>query len=376
MSTIHFPFTDDADVISVLECPATARLPLALASGSLRIVATEVSTDAYKAFGRKILAPVLSSIRTYLAMSSSAVPLPRGVMLPVAGPSWIGNLLNSVLTGILIVQVYIYYVAFPKDQWFTKMIVYSVFVLEILQTILREVDHFEIEVMRFGDASVFNEGLRFWLSTPILTAVTSGIVQAYFGYRIRVFSGTWVFPLAVWLPILVQLGSGIGLGIMSAPVDIVEVATNPRMTAAFVVWIASTTVVDVLIAVLLTYFLYNMRSGIKGTQDLLTKIIRLTIETGTVTAVWGVLIIILYFQMPPWFVIFADSWSKLYSNNLMVMFNRRVNYRLQAPGSTVHFMGTENGAGEEGGTTQIEFSVRSKNQFPGTEKPLSTKGEL
>ncbi|KAH8802313.1 hypothetical protein DL96DRAFT_1563598 [Flagelloscypha sp. PMI_526] len=160
------------------------------------------------------------------------------------------------------------------------MIVYPVFILEVLQTVLREVDHFEIEVMRFGDVSVFNEALHFWLSTPILTAVTSAIVQAYFGYRIRVLSGSWIVPLIVWMPTLVQLGAGLSLGIMTVSLDIIEVETTSHLIAIALTWLASSTVVDILIAVLLTYFLLKFKSGLKATNDILTNIIRLTIETG------------------------------------------------------------------------------------------------
>ncbi|KAH8798096.1 hypothetical protein DL96DRAFT_1720720 [Flagelloscypha sp. PMI_526] len=94
-------------------------------------------------------------------------------------------------------------------------------------------------------------------------------------------------------------------------------------------------------------------------RDLVTKIIRLTVETGTVTAIWSILIIILFFQKPPWFVIFADTIGKLYANSMMVMFNRRVNYSEQA--STVHHqsMGTI-AANTSSGGGKVELILAEK----------------
>ncbi|KAH8825515.1 hypothetical protein DL96DRAFT_1557179 [Flagelloscypha sp. PMI_526] len=271
---------------------------------------------------------------------------------------WLGNFFHNILFGILVVQVYIYYVAFPKDHWAMKSLVYLVFALEIVQTVIRAVDRFEVDVMRYADTSVLDEQLLDWFSTPLLTAVTSAIVQAFFGYRVHVFSKSWIIPFIVWVPTLLQLGSGIALGAVSEPVPLHEMATNPRITRVVITWVTSTVVTDVFIAVLLTYYLYTMKSGISQTDTLISRIIRLTVETGTVTAIWAIMILVLFYEKPPWFLIFSDTIGKLYANNLMVMFNRRVDLTGQG-GTTVHSMGTGTNKAPNtttGAESRIEFS--------------------
>ncbi|KIL71301.1 hypothetical protein M378DRAFT_211073, partial [Amanita muscaria Koide BX008] len=47
----------------------------------------------------------------------------------------VGNLINWLLHGVLTVQVYLYYLAFPNDRKWTKAAVYTVYILETIQVI-------------------------------------------------------------------------------------------------------------------------------------------------------------------------------------------------------------------------------------------------
>ncbi|KAH8832178.1 hypothetical protein DL96DRAFT_1590146 [Flagelloscypha sp. PMI_526] len=255
-----------------------------------------------------------------------ASPPPRGAFLELGGPNWLGNLFHNILCGVLIVQVYIYHASFNRDTWKIKMLVYLVFTLEILQTVIRSVDRWEIDVMLWGNPAGLDAILIDWFSTPVLTAVTSGLVQAYFGYRLYVFSKSWIIAGIIWALTLLQCVAGIIFGAFQAGRSLHEVATNGNITKAFLVWIVTTAVTDVMIAGLLTYYLRMMRGGFKETDRMVSNIIRLTVETGALTAVTAILILVLYLTCPPWFLVPGDVLGKLYSNNLMVMFNRRINF--------------------------------------------------
>ncbi|KIL57222.1 hypothetical protein M378DRAFT_88183 [Amanita muscaria Koide BX008] len=47
----------------------------------------------------------------------------------------VANLFNWLLYGVLTVQLYLYYLAFPNDRAWTKAAVYTVYVLETIQVI-------------------------------------------------------------------------------------------------------------------------------------------------------------------------------------------------------------------------------------------------
>lgn len=102
---------------------------------------------------------------------------------------FVGILLNWGLYGILVVQVCeyhivngtskglsdlrldIYWTAFPSDQWHTKLLVYTLFVLDSLQSILLARDGFSIFAEGFGDMVRLNEIGLVWFSVPILAAL-------------------------------------------------------------------------------------------------------------------------------------------------------------------------------------------------------------
>ncbi|KAH8826426.1 hypothetical protein DL96DRAFT_1711005 [Flagelloscypha sp. PMI_526] len=253
-----------------------------------------------------------------------SAPPPRGTYLQAGGPN-VGKTHSNAIP-CLIVQVYIYYASGARDDWKIKTLVYTVFALEILQTVIRSVDRWEIDVMMYGDPAAFDAMLLDWFSTPMLTAMTSGLVQAFFGYRIYIFSKSWIVASIVWVLTLLQSVAGIIMGAMQKGRLLHDVAGDPTINKVLLVWVVSTVVTDVMIAVLLSYYLRKLSSGIKETDRLVTNIIRLTVETGSLTAVTAIILLVLYLNHLPWFLLAGDVLGKLYSNNLMVMFNRRINF--------------------------------------------------
>ncbi|KAH8825890.1 hypothetical protein DL96DRAFT_1610160 [Flagelloscypha sp. PMI_526] len=294
---------------------------------------------------------------------------PAGAMVNAYAPTWVGAFLHNILFGILIVQVYIYYSFFPKDKRSIKALVYSVFLIELAQTLMRAFDAYNNEVVHWGDPDfvgthVGHRGdVLTWLSMPILTAISGGIVQVYFGYRIYIFSKSIWVASAIWLPALLQVGSGLGVGLVDkvqrhgGAANTKGAAGNINTTIVLTIWLVTTLVTDILIAGLLTYYLYSMKSGIKESDRLVTRIIRLTVETGSLTAVAAILIMILFYKKPPWHLMFSDIIGKLYANNLLVMFNRR--HFLQVHGPISHSLGDITTTTRTGIVSEVEFASKS-----------------
>jgi hypothetical protein len=86
---------------------------------------------------------------------------------------------KSVSRYLLLIQdrtywcIDIYWTAFPSDQWHTKALVYTLFILDTLQSILLARDGFATFAAGFGDlAQLDNVGLV-WFSVPVLAALGS-----------------------------------------------------------------------------------------------------------------------------------------------------------------------------------------------------------
>ncbi|KAF8162608.1 hypothetical protein B0H34DRAFT_643560, partial [Crassisporium funariophilum] len=240
----------------------------------------------------------------------------------------VGYLLHWGLFGVLSMQVYMYYLAFPKDSVRSKSLVYGVYLLEILQTILISQVAFHAFGEGFGNLVALDEIGLTWLAVPVISGIVAFLAEAFYAYRIRILSDSNVVPGFILALAFIQLGGGI-----ATAVEIKQTVYFSRLltTRSFItsgIWNGGSFLCDVTIAVCMTYYLSSRRnrSGIRQTQLLLTKIIRLTIETGTITAAFALINLSLALSPghPPYWEAVAAILGKVYSNSMMVVFNSRM----------------------------------------------------
>ncbi|KAJ7888177.1 hypothetical protein B0H14DRAFT_2694453 [Mycena olivaceomarginata] len=256
-----------------------------------------------------------------------------------------GMFFNYGLMGSLVVQVYRYYQAFPQDRMSTKAIVYALFVLELAQTGIMTYFAYTVFGAGYGNLDVFDRSALEWFPVCILGSIIAGIVQLFYAYRVRAFSGSWIAGGLVTFLALVQIASGIAQGVISKQLE-----DRSRLTGkpiAVTIWLVSSAVCDILIAGFMTYYvrfhsqhavvthvyyvcIYALSSNaghIRSSQmkNYIAKIVRYTVETGAITALVASLMVIVqhafpennYFETPSWVL------GKLYSNNLLVLLNAR-----------------------------------------------------
>ncbi|KAK7045001.1 hypothetical protein R3P38DRAFT_2882054 [Favolaschia claudopus] len=230
---------------------------------------------------------------------------------------------NFALMGSLLVQVYNYYQAFPKDRISTKCIVYILFVLELAQTIIMTYFAYTIFGAGFGNVETFDRSALEWFPVCILGSIVAGIVQIFYAWRLRSFSGSWIAGGIVAALALIQVGSGIGQGVISKRlVDRSNLTGKPIVVT---LWLVSTAVCDVFIAGFMTFYLTRGQIQSVRMKNTITKVVRYTVETGAITALVAIIQIVIqhaspknnYFETPSW------TLGKLYSNNLLVLLNSR-----------------------------------------------------
>ncbi|KAJ3502020.1 hypothetical protein NLJ89_g9076 [Agrocybe chaxingu] len=117
------------------------------------------------------------------------------------GPQFVSALLNSVLFGILSLQVYIFYLAFPDDPAYTKALVYGIYILEAVQTALTFESGYRMYVSSFGNFYSLDQVGNLWLTVPILTAVGTVVAQTFYAHRVYRLSKS----KAVWTVIILEL---------------------------------------------------------------------------------------------------------------------------------------------------------------------------
>jgi len=232
-------------------------------------------------------------------------------------------LFNYGLMGSLIVQVYHYYTSFPKDSTATKAIVYTLFLLELTQTGIMSYFAYTIFGSGYGNLVVFDKSALEWFPVCILGSLIAGIVQLFYAHRLYIFSSSKIAGGIISLLALLQIGSGIGQGIISKLVtDRSNLATKPICVT---IWLLSSAVCDLTIAIAMTYYLKRRQVLSTHINQAITRLVRYTVETGSITALVAIIQVIVFLAFPANNFFETPSWTlgKLYSNNLLVLLNAR-----------------------------------------------------
>ncbi|KAF9555077.1 hypothetical protein CPC08DRAFT_147295 [Agrocybe pediades] len=200
------------------------------------------------------------------------------------GPRLIGYLFHWGLFGVLSTQVYMYYVAFPRDPLRNKIIVYSIYVLELLQTVIITASAFHVFASGYGNFSYYNGIELAWFSVPLITGVVAFLAEIFYAYRIQLLSESyWVSGIIIFLA-FVQLGGAIASAVVLKQAVLFSNLLGPHFFITSGIWNGGSALCDVIIAACMTYYISRRGAdGMKDTQVMLRRIIKLVIETGCAT---------------------------------------------------------------------------------------------
>ncbi|SJK98214.1 uncharacterized protein ARMOST_01475 [Armillaria ostoyae] len=254
-------------------------------------------------------------------------PVPAGYPIErLSGPLIVGYLLHWGLFGTLSVQLYLYYLAFPKDRKITKCLVYGIYIVEFVQTILFTHDAFAMFGYGFGDIEALTRMNFNWLTIPIMSAAVAFVGQVFYAYRIFILSKSRVVPIFVICVSLTSSVTAIITGVCCFQADDITELNNRKMYIVVGIWCGASALCDIIIAICMTYYLQRSTTSFRHTQMLVTKLIRLIVETGSVTAVVTLLGFVLFFAFPHQTFYGTPSTviPKLYANSVLVVLNSRI----------------------------------------------------
>ncbi|KAK0430064.1 hypothetical protein EV421DRAFT_353723 [Armillaria borealis] len=245
----------------------------------------------------------------------------------LSGSVIVAYLLHWGLFGTLSVQLYLYYLAFPNDRKFTKCLVYGIYIVEFVQTMLVTHDVFAIFGYGYGDLEALTDMHFDWLTVPIVSAVIACVGQVFYAYRIYILSlKSRIVPAFIICVSLTTSVAAIITGIYSFQAGNLIKLNNLKTSIAAGIWCGGSALCDIVIAICMTYYLMRSNTSLRRTQMLVTKLIRLTIETGSATALVALLTCILFLAFPhqTFYVAPAVLMPKLYVNTIYMVLNSRI----------------------------------------------------
>ncbi|KAJ7765795.1 hypothetical protein B0H16DRAFT_1524419 [Mycena metata] len=242
-------------------------------------------------------------------------------------PMFLGTILNWALFGTLLVQVYIYFSAFPQDRRWWKHLVIAIVFLETVETFANARDMIHIFGVGFGNMDVLDNVGWAWFSVPVMGSIIACICQTFYGWRLYIISqNPFVFGL-IMLVSAVQLVAGLwtGVNICIAKKFSLLQSFNLIPTAT---WLAATSCADLLIVAGTVYSLHKSRQpefGSKRTNSIITRVITLTAETGILCMAFALVDLFLFVNFPStnYHLAVCIELSKIYSNSILLIFNSR-----------------------------------------------------
>ncbi|KAF9509378.1 hypothetical protein BS47DRAFT_1487959 [Hydnum rufescens UP504] len=266
----------------------------------------------------------------------------HGTVRGLVGPIVVGTILNVWLFGVMLVQIQTYVRNPSRDPRWIKMIVAFLFLCSTVSTVFDCVATYTYSVEKFGHWREIQTATWVLNADPTMTVLITSTVQGFFAWRIRRLTGK------IWLGILIGagafaqflcgLGTSIGYGMVQQIVDF------QRVKAIIITWLVLAPVTDTMISVALVWYLKRQRTGFAFTDDIVSKITRLTIQTGAITALWSALDLAIFLAYPNnLYLILNMPLSPLYVNCFMSSLNARHEWNERPD--------TQNGKGDLRGIT-------------------------
>ncbi|PPQ89892.1 hypothetical protein CVT25_004814 [Psilocybe cyanescens] len=241
------------------------------------------------------------------------------------GPMLIGVFFNMILYGVLLVQTYHYYITFKRDAPWIKYLVLYLFILESVNTGCDMAMMYQPLIQNFGSyLPVYRKRRSFSLHSKRTSQVAiSTPIQIFFAWRIKLLTKSNVLAIVVVVLSLVSLGGGTYTTVLLVKIKLFS--RKPELHWPALVWLLSASVADILITTVLVLTLSKRRTGFIATDDAISKIIRMTVQTGMLTAFFAIGDVIFFMSLPHTALNFLWdlSLSKLYTNCLLSTLNAR-----------------------------------------------------
>ncbi|KAH0586221.1 hypothetical protein H2248_007476 [Termitomyces sp. 'cryptogamus'] len=247
------------------------------------------------------------------------------------GPMLIGTTLNILLYGITISQLYLYHISSNRDGPWIRSLVYLLFVGDTVQTLFTVLYLYDSLIKQFGNIAYLMTGN--W-------GMLGGLVQVFFAWRVKVLTRSIMITIVIFLCAASSFFMGIATAVAISIVP--RFVEFQRFKVIVIIWLVCSSFADIVItATLVSYLVFlreqilarcivlmfdqtKRRTGFSQTDTYIDRVIRLTVQTGFITAIWAFVDLMVYLLNPTGLhLLFNFPLSKLYTNSLMSSLNAR-----------------------------------------------------
>ncbi|KII90547.1 hypothetical protein PLICRDRAFT_537061 [Plicaturopsis crispa FD-325 SS-3] len=250
------------------------------------------------------------------------------------GPFLIGTFLNVLLYGVMITQTFLYYTTYKQDRMWLKLFVGLLFLADTINSTFDAVYIYQSLVVHFADVPYLAKADWVFGTDPAMTGLIGTLVQLFFAWRVKVLNRKRI-DIVVLIVVLAMAGALCSVGTSIAISRIPNFTDFQKFKVVVIVWLVCSALCDVIITLALVLHLRRHKTRFAATDDIVNRIIRATVQTGLLTAVWATVDLIVFLVNPTGLhLIFNVPLSKLYTNSLMSSMNARGGWQANSSDNT------------------------------------------
>ncbi|KAJ3877778.1 hypothetical protein F5051DRAFT_407527 [Lentinula edodes] len=250
-------------------------------------------------------------------------------LMSLTGPLLVGIILEWGLLGILGLQVYTFYTNSAKEKLGIRILVYTLFILSVTHSIIAFTWAWRFLVSGWGNPEIFV--IVPWQASAhtVLSGTMTMLEQLFFCWRLWAFNSKKILircvVTLVVLISLMQVSASIYGGVKAA--QSATTADIEGLNKIARVWLSGGFTGDIIVATSMIIVLRFATSDAysKRTQIVLQKLIVRAIETGSVTAIAALVVLVLFelFETNYIYIAAAFLLCNLYSNVVLASINGR-----------------------------------------------------
>ncbi|KAH9914831.1 uncharacterized protein B0H18DRAFT_1125267 [Fomitopsis serialis] len=231
---------------------------------------------------------------------------------------FVATFIGQILFGIVIAQVYIYFTRYQRDALWVKIFVLFLFICDVCSAIFTICWMFYLFISNWGDITVFSQPTWMLATDPLVLGLMTCATHFFFARRIKIITGSsWLAGLICFF----------GVGTLGGTIEFLRVKSLTDLTSLkpiAIVWLLSAAVGDVMITVILSWSLKRKKSGFRRTDQIVDRVIRVTIQNGFLTAAVATAALTLYLASSiPYHLALSLVLPRMYSNTILSSLNHR-----------------------------------------------------
>ncbi|KAF9066033.1 hypothetical protein BDP27DRAFT_1424182 [Rhodocollybia butyracea] len=217
--------------------------------------------------------------------TSSPVPGSALDLSDTHGGLYISAHIVSALWGVSCMQIFTYFIHYPKDNAILKILVVVLWAILTIQLVFILQPEYFFLITSWGNLAALSVDPRETSVEALMTAITALIAQCFFTYRLYLFSRRLLFPI-LFLPLIIgQLVTEAVALHNSFTTTNIQQLTNRSFINPTIASNAFPVAIDAGIAACMAYWLFKESKGAATrSHAMIVRLITLTINSGFWTA--------------------------------------------------------------------------------------------